>query len=92
MTAQTLRTRSLKDLADMARRRGVLGWHSMRKDQLVRALLQAADKRRLAVPKSDTKKPITIGRGAPSALPREPRIAALPSRASPNAWNRPKYG
>jgi uncharacterized protein len=45
MTAQTLRSRSLKDLAGMARKRGVHGWHSMRKDQLVRALLQAASKR-----------------------------------------------
>src|SRR5436853_3513836 len=42
MTAQMLRTRSLKDLADMARKRGVHGWHSMRKDQLVRALVQTA--------------------------------------------------
>src|SRR5262245_47776189 len=55
MTAQTLRTRSLKDLADMARKRGVNGWHSMRKDQLVRALLRAAAKRGSAVVKSNGK-------------------------------------
>ena len=39
MTAQTLRAHSVKSLADMARKRGVDGWHSMRKDQLVQALL-----------------------------------------------------
>ena len=39
MTASTLRSYSTKDLAQLAKRRGVNGWHSMRKDQLVRALL-----------------------------------------------------
>jgi hypothetical protein len=40
MTAETLKTRSLKDLTRLARKRGVLGWHAMRKEQLVRALLK----------------------------------------------------
>jgi uncharacterized protein len=61
MTAQTLRTRTLKDLADMARKRGVHGWHSMRKDQLVRALLQAATKR-TAGPKLNGKKAVPVSR------------------------------
>jgi len=55
MTAQTLRSRSLKDLADMARKRGVNGWHSMRKDQLVKALVQSANKR-APTPKLNGKK------------------------------------
>lgn len=42
MTAATLNTYSLKDLAKMAKTRGVSGWHSMRKEQLVRALVDAA--------------------------------------------------
>ena len=42
MTASTLRSYSTKDLAQLAKRRGVNGWHSMRKDQLVRALLRTA--------------------------------------------------
>jgi uncharacterized protein len=41
MTVESLRNRSLKHLAAMARKHGVNGWHSMRKDQLVRALLKA---------------------------------------------------
>ena len=40
MTAQNLRAQSLKDLAALARKRGLDGWRSMRKDQLVRALLR----------------------------------------------------
>jgi hypothetical protein len=40
MTASTLRSYTLKDLAKLARRRGVNGWQAMRKDQLVRAILR----------------------------------------------------
>ena len=40
MTATHLRTYTLKDLAQLAKRRGVNGWHTMRKDQLVRAILR----------------------------------------------------
>jgi uncharacterized protein len=42
MTPASLQTYSQKDLAQMARVGGVRGWHSMRKDQLIRALLTAA--------------------------------------------------
>lgn len=45
MTAQSLQSYTIKDLAEMARKRGVNGWHAMRKDQLVRALVRAAAKR-----------------------------------------------
>ena len=39
---ETLRARTCKDLAQMAKKKGISGWHSMRKEQLVRALLVAA--------------------------------------------------
>ena len=42
MTPAALKSYSLKDLSQMAKRGGVRGWHSMRKDQLVKALLAAA--------------------------------------------------
>ena len=45
ITTATLRTQSWKDLADMARNKGLSGWRSMRKDDLVKALLRAAKKR-----------------------------------------------
>ncbi|MBI3836302.1 MAG: DUF4912 domain-containing protein [Planctomycetia bacterium] len=42
MTPAALKSYSHKDLAQMAKQGGVRGWHSMRKDQLVKALLTAA--------------------------------------------------
>ena len=42
ITAAKLRTQTAKDLAAMAKREGVSGWHSMRKDQLIKALLKCA--------------------------------------------------
>src|SRR4029079_12458607 len=42
MTATSLRNQSCKDLAQMARAMGLPGWHSMRKDELVRALVNQA--------------------------------------------------
>ena len=41
-TATSLRSYTYKDLAQMAKQRGVARWHSMRKDQLVRALVKSA--------------------------------------------------
>ena len=34
MTRDQLQARSKKDLADMARRKGIAGWHAMRKEDL----------------------------------------------------------
>jgi len=45
MTVSSLRTYSLKDLAQMAKRRGVAGWNTMRKDQLVQVLAHSAKRR-----------------------------------------------
>ena len=42
MTVETLNNCSVKELAQMARKRGVLGWHSMRKAQLLAALADDA--------------------------------------------------
>ena len=42
ITAASLKSQTVKDLAKTAKTRGVSGWHSMRKDQLVRAILRTA--------------------------------------------------
>ena len=42
MTAETLSNKSVKDLAQMAKRQGINGWHTMRKDELVKALVRRA--------------------------------------------------
>ena len=41
-TAESLRSKTVKDLSRLAAKQGVAGWQSMRKDDLVRALLRAA--------------------------------------------------
>lgn len=41
-TAEKLKTRTVKDLAAMARRKKVPGWHSMRKAELIKALVKQA--------------------------------------------------
>ena len=40
MTTATLKEYTLKDLAQMAKKRGIAGWHSMRKGDLIRALVR----------------------------------------------------
>ena len=60
MTAETLRTYTLKDLARMAKKRGVNGWHAMRKDQLVRALVRRVAPASTA--KKSTRKPVLLKR------------------------------
>ena len=42
MTASDLKTRTVRDLALMAKRKKVRGWHAMKKDELVRALVRRA--------------------------------------------------
>jgi hypothetical protein len=42
ITAAKLKARTVKDLAAMAKRKGVRGWHAMRKGELIRALVKLA--------------------------------------------------
>ncbi len=44
INAINLKTRTVKELAELARKRKVLGWHDMRKDELVQALVRQAKK------------------------------------------------
>lgn len=45
ITVASLKTQSWKDLAEMAKSRGLSGYHSMRKDELAKAIVRAAQKR-----------------------------------------------
>jgi hypothetical protein len=56
ITPATLKSYSLKDLADLAKKSGVSGWQSMRKEQLVKALTRA----------QKTKKPATQSKSKPA--------------------------
>ncbi|MBN2475767.1 MAG: DUF4912 domain-containing protein [Pirellulales bacterium] len=42
ITAARLKTRTVKDLAAMAKKKRVPGWHAMRKDELIKALVKHA--------------------------------------------------
>jgi len=42
VTAANLKAKPVRDLARLAKQHGVAGWHSMRKDQLIRALVKKA--------------------------------------------------
>ena len=72
MTTASLREKPVRDLARLAKQHGVTGWHAMRKDQLIRALVKKAKSKpvaaaatlRPAAAKSKTGKP---QRGAGSA-------------------------
>src|SRR5260370_12988379 len=44
MTTDRLLARSKKELAEMARKKGIVGWHAMRKEELVVALVNASPK------------------------------------------------
>jgi len=46
MTPAALRNHTCKDLAQMAKKQGIPGWHSMRKDELVQALLKSERNRK----------------------------------------------
>lgn len=71
LTASALRAYTYKDLAQMAKQRGVQGWHSMRKDELVRALVNLARRKSKTTAKRNTKSkssakksPATSNKGA----------------------------
>jgi hypothetical protein len=70
MTPEALKSHTRKTLATMARRRGVEGWHAMRKDQLVDALLS------LSTPKSTS--PNKAARSSRPARPSRPRVQGRP--------------
>ena len=42
ITAAKLKTRTVKELASMAKKKRITGWHSMRKDDLIKALVKEA--------------------------------------------------
>jgi len=58
MTTASLKEKPVRDLARLAKQHGVAGWHAMRKDQLIRALVR----------KARTRPPVpAAARGVPAA-------------------------
>ena len=67
ITTTSLKAYSVKDLAEMAKKKGVSGWHSMRKGQLIRALLKLTEATYVA---GSVKHPKPAPAKRPSVLPR----------------------
>jgi hypothetical protein len=87
MTADTLKDCNKRHLAQMAKERGISGWHAMRKDQLIRAL--SLPRPAPASPKAKAgTRPHSSGssprkNSAPAAAP--PSNGCAPSAAAPPA-------
>jgi hypothetical protein len=73
MNAASLRSHTAKDLAQIARRAGVETWHSLRKEELVAAILAAGPRRAQTAPSVEKRTP------APST-PTKPRVSAAKRR------------
>ncbi|RUL89513.1 DUF4912 domain-containing protein [Tautonia sociabilis] len=74
MTVETLKDCNKKELARMAKDRGIPGWHAMRKDQLVRALTTAT-----APPSASARSSSTKAHHKSDVKAREPRRRPRPS-------------
>lgn len=57
ITATSLKSQTSKDLAQLAKKKGIQGWHSMRKEQLVKALLKVAKQKERAKKAAGKKSP-----------------------------------
>ncbi len=70
MTSASLKEKPVRDLARLAKQHGVAGWHAMRKDQLIRALVRKARARPpVAAAARSTAIPMRDGRpGAPTSV------------------------
>jgi hypothetical protein len=70
MTAAVLKNYTARDLAQMAKAQGVAGWHSMRKEELVRALLKCAKLGKGDAPTSacDSAEAITVRQPSPTRM------------------------
>jgi hypothetical protein len=64
MTSEALKAQSRKNLATLARRRGITRWHSMTKPELVRALLRMASAKRAAtsISRRPRRQPVSAAR------------------------------
>jgi len=75
MTVETLKDCSKKVLAQMAKDQGIVGWHAMRKDQLIRALTPP-----LPTQKKDKSGVKVKGADGPDAEPPTRRVVPVPVR------------
>ena len=92
MTSASLKEKPVRDLARLAKQHGVAGWHAMRKDQLIRALVRKARSRRpvVAAARSSTitmraggGNRRTVGQTSSTALQAVGTTSSLPRAVAP---------
>jgi len=74
MTIASLKDKPVRDLARLAKQHGVSGWHSMRKDQLIKALVRKA-KSGLPPGTKPVRSRTEVARPVPAGGQRDPEIA-----------------
>lgn len=67
MTSASLKEKPVRDLARLAKQHGVAGWHAMRKDQLIRALVRKA---RATPPVPAASRAVSVERRSATSAPR----------------------
>lgn len=89
ITIATLKTQTWKDLAELARRKGLSGYHSMRKDELVKLLARSTKAKvpRKSAPKSAAAK--ATARNANGASSRATAKSADTKQAEKPAMSKP---
>jgi len=76
MTSASLKEKPVRDLARLAKQHGVQGWHSMRKDQLIKALVRKAKSRLPDKAATSGGRPRTaVARPVPTGGQRDPEVA-----------------
>ena len=87
MTAASLKEKPVRDLAKMAKQHGVPGWHAMRKDQLIKALVRRAKAARPATATASNKGIVAARAASKTAQPRQTKapVRSSPATAAPEA-------
>ncbi|MGD9645737.1 MAG: DUF4912 domain-containing protein [Pirellulales bacterium] len=79
MAVENLKTLPLRELVELAKRRGVRGWHDMRKDQLVRALAKTQPARAKKAPAA---KSVASGKSGSPARTKKSATRGVVSRSA----------
>lgn len=90
MKREQLQTQSKAALIELARKRGIAGWHGMRKDELVEALLTKAPAPRTRKPAAAPPSRVAAPVKATSARPRPQAAAARDTSSSAPAEPAPR--
>ena len=68
MTSASLKEKPVRDLARLAKQHGVAGWHAMRKDQLIKALVRKAKSALQPDTRRSAARPATVTIGRTKAV------------------------